>query len=102
MFSFPPNTPPWPAYTVCKFVVYLSLILSLSISATDTCQKGDFFTAAFNCPHEVERHGALGDGGKWVCGLSRVAKKPDCVVYSFGKVFFLFYFLFSFLLLLVY
>ena len=47
--------------------------------------SGDFFTAAFNCPHEVERHGALGDGGKWVCGLSRVAKKPDCIVYSFGK-----------------
>ena len=47
--------------------------------------SGDFFTAAFNCPHEVERLGALGDGGKWVCGLSRVAKKPDCVVYSFGE-----------------
>lgn len=24
------------------------------------------------------------DGGKWVCGMSRIAKKPDCVVYSFG------------------
>jgi Methyltransferase domain len=33
----------------------------------------------------VERLGALGDGGKWVCGLSRVAQKPDCIVYSFGK-----------------
>ena len=49
--------------------------------------SGDFFAAAFNCPHEVERLGALGDGGKWVCGLSCVAKKPDCVVYSFGKYF---------------
>ena len=44
----------------------------------------------------MERHGALGDGGKWVCGLSRVAKKPDCVVYSFGKVFFFFIFFFLF------
>jgi hypothetical protein len=58
---FPENKPPYPPYTVW-----------------------DFFPPAFNCPHEVERLGALGDGGKWVCGLSRVAKKPNCVVYSFG------------------
>ncbi|KAF8957203.1 hypothetical protein BDZ97DRAFT_1847750 [Flammula alnicola] len=58
---FPPDVAPWPPYTVW-----------------------DFFPAAFNCPHEVERLGALGDGGKWVCGLSRVAEKPDCIVYSFG------------------
>ncbi|CCM04155.1 uncharacterized protein FIBRA_06317 [Fibroporia radiculosa] len=58
---FPPDREPWPAYTVW-----------------------DFFPPAFNCPHEVERIGALGDGGKWVCGLSRLVDKPDCVVYSFG------------------
>ncbi|KXN83207.1 hypothetical protein AN958_01721 [Leucoagaricus sp. SymC.cos] len=59
--AFPEDKSPWPPYTVW-----------------------DFFPAAFNCPHEIERHGALGDGGKWVCGLSRVYNKPDCVVYSFG------------------
>jgi len=32
----------------------------------------------------VERIGTLGDGGKYVCGLERVAKKPKCVVYSVG------------------
>jgi len=58
---FPPDVKPWPAYTVW-----------------------DFFPAAYNCPHEVQRLGALGDGGKWVCGLSRVEHKPDCIVYSFG------------------
>ncbi|KAF8815245.1 hypothetical protein BYT27DRAFT_7195546 [Phlegmacium glaucopus] len=58
---FPVDKEPWPPYTVW-----------------------DFFPPAFNCPHEVERLGALGDGGKWVCGLSRVAQKPDCIVYSFG------------------
>ncbi|KAL0952968.1 hypothetical protein HGRIS_007179 [Hohenbuehelia grisea] len=58
---FPPDKDPWPAYTVW-----------------------DFFPASYNCPHEVERIGALGDGGKWVCGLSRVTTKPDCVVYSVG------------------
>jgi len=58
---FPEDKRPWPPYTVW-----------------------DFLPAAFNCPHEVERHGALGDGGKWVCGLSRLREKPDCVVYSFG------------------
>ncbi|PPQ65698.1 hypothetical protein CVT24_012116 [Panaeolus cyanescens] len=58
---FPENRRPWPPYTVW-----------------------DFFPAMFNCPHEMQRLGALGDGGKWVCGLSRVEKKPDCIVYSFG------------------
>jgi len=61
VMMFPPDLDPWPPYTVW-----------------------DFFPAAFNCPHEVERVGALGDGGKWVCGLSRVVSKPDCVVYSIG------------------
>ena len=45
---------------------------------------GDFFTPAFQCPHRVERVGTLGDGGKWVCGLDRVAKQKHCVIYSFG------------------
>ncbi|KAJ7212193.1 methyltransferase domain-containing protein [Mycena pura] len=58
---FPPDKEPWPAYTVW-----------------------DFFPAAYNCPHEIRRLGALGDGGKWVCGISRVETKPDCIVYSFG------------------
>ncbi|TFK50678.1 hypothetical protein OE88DRAFT_1661239 [Heliocybe sulcata] len=59
--TFPPNQEPWPAYTVW-----------------------DFFPPAFNCPHEIERPGAMGDGGKWTCGLSRIEKKPDCVIYSVG------------------
>ncbi|KAI0791012.1 methyltransferase domain-containing protein [Abortiporus biennis] len=58
---FPPDKDPWPAYTAW-----------------------DFFPPAFNCPHERERIGVLGDGGKWVCGLSRIAHKPDCIIYSFG------------------
>lgn len=45
---------------------------------------GDFFTAAFQCPHRVGRVGTLGDGGKWVCGLDRVARQRKCVIYSFG------------------
>jgi len=44
----------------------------------------DFFVPAFQCPHRVERVGTLGDGGKWVCGLDRVAKQDKCVIYSFG------------------
>lgn len=59
---FPPNERPWPAYTVW-----------------------DYFPASYNCPHDIQRLGALGDGGKWVCGIARVReKKEDCVVYSFG------------------
>jgi len=49
-----------------------------------TLFPGDFFIPAFQCPHLVERIGTLGDGGKWVCGLDRVAKQDKCVIYSFG------------------
>ncbi|KAG7085881.1 hypothetical protein E1B28_003415 [Marasmius oreades] len=58
---FPADKDPWPAYTVW-----------------------DFFPAAYNCPHDIQRLGALGDGGKWVCGITRIENKQDCVVYSFG------------------
>ena len=45
----------------------------------------DFFIPAFNCPHRLSRLGALGDGGKWVCGVERLAtQRAPCVVYSFG------------------
>lgn len=45
----------------------------------------DFFIPAFNCPHRLDRIGALGDGGKWVCGVDRLAAQhAPCVVYSFG------------------
>jgi hypothetical protein len=45
---------------------------------------GDFFIPAFQCPHRVERIGTLGDGGKWTCGVDRLAKQDKCVIYSFG------------------
>ncbi len=35
----------------------------------------------------MERVGRMGDGGKWVCGMSRYipgSKERKCVVYSFG------------------
>ncbi|THH04288.1 hypothetical protein EW146_g10215 [Bondarzewia mesenterica] len=44
----------------------------------------DFFIPAFQCPHRVQRLGTLGDGGKWVCGMDRVARKDNCVIYSVG------------------
>lgn len=46
--------------------------------------SGDFFIPAYQCPHHVERIGTMGDGGKWVCGIERLAHQPSCVVYSFG------------------
>lgn len=49
--------------------------------------SGDFFIPAFQCPHRVERIGTLGDGGKWVCGMDRIAKQDKCVIYSFGLHF---------------
>ncbi|KAG1901981.1 methyltransferase domain-containing protein [Suillus fuscotomentosus] len=44
----------------------------------------DFFLPSFRCPHRVERIGIMGDGGKWVCGLERIAPKRECNIYSFG------------------
>ncbi|KAJ7695790.1 methyltransferase domain-containing protein [Mycena rosella] len=44
----------------------------------------DFFPPAYQCPHRVQRLGTMGDGGKYICGIERVAAKPACVVYSFG------------------
>jgi len=58
---FPPDTDPWPAYTAW-----------------------DFFPPTFDCPHELERVGSLGDGGKWICGMSRIEDKPSCIIYVFG------------------
>lgn len=47
---------------------------------------GDFFLPSYRCPHRVERVGIMGDGGKWVCGLERIAPKKQCVIYSFGEI----------------
>ncbi|CAG8972101.1 hypothetical protein HYALB_00011233 [Hymenoscyphus albidus] len=57
----------------------------------------DFFPPVYTCPHDIQRVGHLGDGGKWVCGMSLyenrpappVSKagkrtKPGTVIYSFG------------------
>jgi len=44
----------------------------------------DFFIPAFSCPFPVSRTGQLGDGGKFVCGLDRIIKRPNCIIYSLG------------------
>ncbi|KAI6783440.1 uncharacterized protein J7T54_004467 [Emericellopsis cladophorae] len=55
----------------------------------------DFARPSFSCPHELERVGKLGDGGKVVCGMSRYEKESpgpsvvdnpnrELVIYSFG------------------
>ncbi|KAF2679121.1 hypothetical protein K458DRAFT_480527 [Lentithecium fluviatile CBS 122367] len=36
----------------------------------------DFFPPTWTCPHDVQRVGRLGDGGKWVCGLSLYEAAP--------------------------
>jgi len=56
----------------------------MSYPNTGSYTMWDFFIPSFQCPHHVERIGVLGDGGKWVCGMERIAKQPECVIYSFG------------------
>ena len=43
---------------------------------------GDFSHPLFFSLHELERVGELGDGGKWVCGISWLQEREDCIVYS--------------------
>jgi Methyltransferase domain len=77
---FPPDKEPWPPYTVCESLFFFSLSQGTHLKPL----SGDFFPPAFFCPHELERVGDLGDGGKWFCGLSRLQEKEDCIVYSIG------------------
>ncbi|PBP28532.1 hypothetical protein BUE80_DR000531 [Diplocarpon rosae] len=57
----------------------------------------DFFPATWTCPHDIQRVGRLGDGGKWVCGMSlyenkpyvavsnpKLPSRPSTIIYSFG------------------
>jgi hypothetical protein len=59
----------------------------------------DFFPPTYTCPHDIQRVGRLGDGGKWVCGMSLYEALPappppalaqtqdvkdTLVIYSFG------------------
>ena len=55
----------------------------------------DFARPSFFCPHDLERVGTLGDGGKVVCGMSRYERESPgpssktnpastLIVYSFG------------------
>ena len=46
----------------------------------------DLFPAVWSCPWDIQRIGRLGDGGKWVCGMSQYEKRVDkpTIIYSFG------------------
>lgn len=44
----------------------------------------DLFPPNFNSPYPIERVGKMGEGGKFVAGLDRIAREKDCVMYSFG------------------
>ncbi|KAI1144867.1 methyltransferase domain-containing protein [Nemania diffusa] len=46
----------------------------------------DFFPPTYSCPWDVRRLGHLGDGGKWICGMSKYESEVSrpIIVYSFG------------------
>ncbi|KAG0024193.1 hypothetical protein BGZ82_010513 [Podila clonocystis] len=45
-----------------------------------------YFPAAFNCPHDIQRVGPIYDGDKWICGMNLYEEQPraKCILYSFG------------------
>ncbi|CAD6448092.1 395e1552-91dd-4518-9e9b-b36255a8e261 [Sclerotinia trifoliorum] len=44
----------------------------------------DFFPASWTCPHDIQRVGRLGDGGKWRKQRNKKRKKDGIIIYSFG------------------
>jgi hypothetical protein len=40
----------------------------------------DFFPETYACPHDIQRLGRLGDGGKWVYGMSLYEAKPGFAI----------------------
>ncbi|KAF2727529.1 hypothetical protein EJ04DRAFT_594746 [Polyplosphaeria fusca] len=80
-----PQIPLFPAQTLADFGKYPYTLW-------------DFFPATWTCPHDIQRVGRLGDGGKWVCGMSLYEAIPGPadsksapsaadaapVIYSFG------------------
>eukprot|EP01038_Epipyxis_sp_PR26KG_P013005 gene13005-17435_t len=43
----------------------------------------DIYPPTISCP-DIVRLGKVGEGGKWICGLSQLSTEPECVIYSFG------------------
>ena len=84
-------TPPSPVkigfrHALCRIPCVRTARSSLFFSIPHVI-LGDFFIPAFQCPHRIERIGQRADGGKWMCGVDRVAKQDKCVIYSFGLTF---------------
>lgn len=45
----------------------------------------NYFPPSITCPYPATRLGAVGDGGKWICGIGVIARKSrPCIIYSFG------------------
>jgi Methyltransferase domain len=54
---FPKNEGPW--VTGTSFLIW------------------DLFPASFTCPWDIERVGIMGDGGKWICGMSKYVAEGE-------------------------
>ena len=56
------------------------------LAASDqTVRFWDLWGPDYNCPYMKERIGKVGDGGKWVSGLSSLLQRPHCLVISIGS-----------------
>jgi alpha 1,2-mannosyltransferase len=57
----------------------------LEFSRNEGINLWDLFPPNMNCP-DLTRIGKVGEGGKWICGLSYLQslEEDQCVIYSFG------------------
>ena len=58
---------------------------SISLGQGSKIRIWDYFGPNYNCKSR-ERVGKIGDGGKWLCGVSsELLEKAECTVYSVGS-----------------
>jgi hypothetical protein len=58
---------------------------SISLGQGSKIRIWDYFGPNYNCKYR-ERVGKIGDGGKWLCGVSsELRNKAECIIYSVGS-----------------
>ncbi|KAK9840632.1 hypothetical protein WJX81_005767 [Elliptochloris bilobata] len=57
----------------------------LAASSGHLARFWDVWAPFYDCPFVRERIGKIGDGGKYLCGVSSLLQRPGCLVFSIGS-----------------